>query len=217
MTEAEWLACSNPIPMLDSLGDKASDRKVLLFACGCLRQVWPILSDERSRRAVEVAERLVDAKKAKKREFRNIRLDAERVAQSTSSTCLSAYYAARVAVSLPRRLPFSRRLGARYYPGIDSLVNVLDERLSLGDVLRDVFGNPFHCVTVDPVWLSWNGGTVLNLAQTIYDERRFGDLPILADALEDAGCDNANILSHCRDPGEHSRGCWVVDLLLGKV
>ena len=67
-----------------------------------------------------------------------------------------------------------------------------------------------------PSWLSWNDGTIPKLAQAIYDDRAFDRLPILADALEEAGCDNADILNHCRQPGEHVRGCWVVDLLLNK-
>ena len=62
----------------------------------------------------------------------------------------------------------------------------------------------------------WNDGTVHRVAQAIYDERAFERMPILADALEDAGCDNADILNHCRNGGEHVRGCWVIDLLLGK-
>jgi hypothetical protein len=65
-------------------------------------------------------------------------------------------------------------------------------------------------------WLAWNGGTILKVAQAIYDDRRFEDMPILADALEEAGCTNEGILSHCRGSGEHVRGCWVVDLILGK-
>jgi hypothetical protein len=66
------------------------------------------------------------------------------------------------------------------------------------------------------LWLSWNNGTVANLAQTIYDERAFIRLPILGDALEEAGCSEAAMLAHCRGPGPHARGCWVVDLLLGR-
>jgi hypothetical protein len=81
------------------------------------------------------------------------------------------------------------------------------------DSLRDIFGNPFRPVTLAPAWLTSN---VTALAQSIYTDRAFDRLPILADALEDAGCDNADILEHCRQPGEHVRGCWVVDLILGK-
>jgi hypothetical protein len=83
-------------------------------------------------------------------------------------------------------------------------------------LFRDVFGNPFRPVTPGPSWLSWNDGTMPKMAQAIYDERAFDRLPILADALEDAGCTDAAILDHCRGGGEHVRGCWVVDLLLGK-
>jgi hypothetical protein len=83
-------------------------------------------------------------------------------------------------------------------------------------LIRCIFGNPFRPATVDPCWLTWNAGMVVQLAEMIYKERRFGDLPILADALEEAGCADEDILCHCRAPDEHVRGCWVVDLVLGK-
>jgi hypothetical protein len=84
-------------------------------------------------------------------------------------------------------------------------------------LVRDLFRPvTFAPATVSPAWLAWNDGTVVKIAQAIYDERAFERLPVLADALEDAGCDNADIRRHCREPGEHVRGCWVVDLLLGK-
>jgi hypothetical protein len=82
--------------------------------------------------------------------------------------------------------------------------------------LRDLVGNPFRPVSISPSWLAWNDGAVRKMAQAIYDARTFDRLPLLADALEDAGCTDGDILSHCRTPGEHVRGCWVVDLLLGK-
>jgi len=90
------------------------------------------------------------------------------------------------------------------------------ERCNQAAILRDTFGNPFRSVALDLSCLTWEGGTVAKLAQGIYDERAFAHLPILADALEEAGCDNADILAHCRSGGEHVRGCWVVDLLLNK-
>jgi hypothetical protein len=83
-------------------------------------------------------------------------------------------------------------------------------------LVRDLFGNPFRTVTVDPAWLAWNGRTIRNLAEAIYNERAFDRMPILADALEDAGCNDADILDHLRGPGPHSRGCWPLDLLLDK-
>ena len=84
------------------------------------------------------------------------------------------------------------------------------------DLIRDIFGNPFRSTPVNPSWLKWNGGVVRKMAEAIYEERRFAELPILADALEDAGCSDSDLLSHCRGAGPHVRGCWVVDLILGK-
>jgi len=87
------------------------------------------------------------------------------------------------------------------------------ERTAQAALLRDIFGNPFRPVAVDPAWLI---PTVTFLARMIYEERSFDQMPDLADALEAAGCANEEILAHCRGPGEHVRGCWVVDLILGK-
>jgi hypothetical protein len=91
------------------------------------------------------------------------------------------------------------------------------ERRSQAQLLRDLVGNPFQPVIIPAVVLTWNDGTIPRIAQTIYDERAFERLPILADALEDACCDNPAILDHCRVPDFHARGCWAVDLLLGKT
>ena len=85
------------------------------------------------------------------------------------------------------------------------------------DFLRDIFGNPFCPISLDPAWLTLNDGTVLRIAQAIYGDRGFERLPHLADALEKAGCDEADILTHCRQLGKHVRGCWVLDLLLGRT
>jgi hypothetical protein len=84
------------------------------------------------------------------------------------------------------------------------------------DLLREIVVNQFYPVALNPAWLRWREATIPSLAQAIYDECAFDRLPILADALEDAGCTNEDILNHCRQPGQHVRGCWVVDLLLGK-
>ena len=80
-------------------------------------------------------------------------------------------------------------------------------------VLRDLFGNPFVTVAVDPAWLAWNGGTVPRLAQMIAEEGEDGSLPVLADALEESGCTDERLLSHLRGPGGHLPGCWAVELL----
>jgi hypothetical protein len=87
------------------------------------------------------------------------------------------------------------------------------ERQVQAAVVRDIFGNPFQHGEIDPAWLT---NDVVSQARTIYDDRSFDRLPRLADALNDAGCDRTDILTHCRNAGEHVRGCWVVDALLGK-
>jgi hypothetical protein len=83
----------------------------------------------------------------------------------------------------------------------------------LAAVLRCIFGNPFRPITLDPSWLTT---TAKQLAKSIYQDRAFDRLPILADALEDAGCNQPDILGHLRSGGEHCRGCWAVDLVTGK-
>jgi hypothetical protein len=91
------------------------------------------------------------------------------------------------------------------------------ERQVQADLLREVFGNPFRPVAIDPAWLRWNDGTVPRLARVIYDEGIFETLPVLADALEDAGCIDVALLQHCRSGATHVRGCWAVDAILEKV
>jgi hypothetical protein len=98
--------------------------------------------------------------------------------------------------------------------GFDGWLTPAERGRLVADIMRDIVGNPFRTMTIDPAWLT---STVLTLAQGIYAERAFDRLPILADALQDAGCENADMLGHCRGPGPHVRGCWVVDLILGKA
>jgi hypothetical protein len=92
-----------------------------------------------------------------------------------------------------------------------------EEQTGQSNLLRDMFGPlPFRPVTVHPHVLGWNDRLVVRLAQNIYDQRRWGDMPILGDALLDAGCDNEEVVAHCRAGNEHVRGCYVLDILLGK-
>jgi hypothetical protein len=85
----------------------------------------------------------------------------------------------------------------------------------LAGLLRELFGNPFRPTKVEDAWLHWRGGLLRAMARDIHDERRFTDLPILGDALEDAGCVDTNLLAHCRQSDGHVPGCWAVDLLAG--
>jgi hypothetical protein len=86
-------------------------------------------------------------------------------------------------------------------------------RRPIANILRDIFGNPFRPVAFDP---RWRTSDVVGLARAIYDDKAFERMPIMADALMDAGCEDEQVISHCRSDGPHVRGCWVVDLILGK-
>jgi hypothetical protein len=91
------------------------------------------------------------------------------------------------------------------------------ERLWQTNLVREIFANPFQPVpTINLDWLAWRGGAILALAQAIYDREDFSMMPILADALEETGCTDPAILNHCRQAELHVRGCWLLDLLLGK-
>ncbi len=216
MDEAEWLACADPRPMLDYLRGKASRRKLGLWVVACYRAV--LRPEHRFREAVDVVERYAEG------EASEVELEAMHqtyhtslvLIRSPSDPCDFADFAASSILTQE----------------LQSLPSVL---------LRDIIGNPFRPVALDPAWrtptvtalataayddrilLSWNGSLVRTLAQAAYDDRLLSSghldpdrLLVLADALEEAGCDNADILSHLRGPGSHVRGCWVIDLLLGR-
>jgi hypothetical protein len=217
MTESEWLACTDPRTMLESL-ESASDRKLRLFGCGCCRLNWDLLTDERSQWAVEAAEQYADGAIS----TRQLKKAADAAYDAHTEAKVADGYDADsdlppeeaghipfVAYSTTQETEFAADWAL-------SLKWDEDDRKAQCHLLRCVFGNPFGSVTISPAWLAWNGGTILKLAQDIYKERAFDRMPILADALEDAGCTHAEILSHCRGPEPHVRGCWLIDLLLGK-
>jgi hypothetical protein len=212
MTEAEWLGCADPQAMLEELRGKASDRKLRLFAVACCRRVWHRLTDERSRRAVDFAKGFADGQVTD-----DALLEAERAASLALADLAgedARMFAVGVTMAAARQIPLHRLVIFATEPS-GGTSELTDSPKCL--LLRDIFGPlPFHTVAPDPRWLTWNHGTIPAIARRIYDERAFHDLPILADALEDAGCVNADILNHCRSDGPHVRGCWVVDLLLGK-
>jgi hypothetical protein len=216
MTEQEWLKCKTPHKMLEFLQGRTSERKLRLFACSCCRRIPASATYARARKAIEVAERYADGL-ASRHEMREAGKAADRGATWVRDGTRSAAVAASQACSSLRETAYFR-----------TCLNVLDndaptpaamkkERAILAGLLRDLVGPlPFRAVTVDPSWLSWDAGAIPKMAQAIYEDCSFAELPILADALEEAGCSDADILAHCRRRGEHARGCWVLDLILAR-
>jgi hypothetical protein len=218
MTEAEWLAATDPRWLLEHLGRKAHSRKLRLFAVACCRRAWEQIQDETCRRAVEVAERYADRQASNQEREQVSRAVAARCAPRVSTFLNLTYHVVR-GTRYTFVMAYIAAARANWIvtgsPGSEGPATEA-ESVAQCHLLRDIYGNPFRPVALDPAWLAWNGGTVRKLAQAVYDERAFERLPVLADALEEAGCTNAAALSHCRQPAEHVRGCWVVDLLLGK-
>jgi hypothetical protein len=131
-----------------------------------------------------------------------------------SDAAMVARDAARCAALSAARTRSAKADDSRWDP--EAEVAWHTERAAQAQLLHDIFGNPSRPVAVHESWLRWHDSSVPRIAGSLYEERRFADLPMLADALVDAGCDNPELLEHCRAGGEHVRGCWVVDLLLGK-
>jgi len=205
------------------------DRKCRLIALAALRSLWKHLSDSRCREAIELTEQFADD------------LDITKLRRAVVLA-----YAAWDESNVPDTDGFVEWswdgsisevvCRAVHEDDFDpdgpsqfirlSWASILDEIQTFHihrredaqafhlRLFHDIFGNPFRPVSVERAWLT---STVVKLAEGMYESRDFGAMPILADALQDAGCDHADILDHCRGDGPHTRGCWVVDLLLGKT
>lgn len=228
MTASEWWECNDPHPMLELVGTRLTERKRRLLIVGQCRYVWDLLA-ECGRASVEVAERFADGL-ATPQALEHARWDADNNSvyedmqhqQAQADRCLPRSSEAedqeflRYIEYRSDRLCAAMRAHATTFPEPTMSELVGDFQTSVL-LLRDLLGNPFQHSSLDPAWLAWDGGVIPKLAQGIYDERRFEDLPVLADALEEAGCTDPDILNHCRSPETHVRGCWVVDLILGKT
>ncbi len=234
MTEAEWLACDEPDTLLEFVHSRMTARRGRLLAASFCRHVLPLTSDRWPRRAVEIAERFADGLAS----LEDMLAVSDRVADvyvsvpnpdPVNTEPPMSFKAESIAIQSTR---FLTRDGETYLSsccqctylaalrwaalraGPDEAVppygTLVQWQISL---IRDVVGNPFRPVPAHPAWLT---STAVSLAQTIYADRAFDRLPILADALEDAGCDSADLLAHLRGDGPHVRGCWALDLVLGK-
>jgi hypothetical protein len=244
MTEEEW-STTEPADIRHYWYGHASPRTLRLLVCAWLRQVWHWLVDERSRRAIELAERLADGEASEEEQdsareaawdavvditwgngqgvFYNdpIQAAADAAAEAVSNDCdrrgVSAneyrehwyiWYAIRA----------YDRIAEAYRTSDCGPTDWKEARAIQYKLMMDILGSDpsFRLTPLKPLWRTWNRGTVLQLAQAICSELCFDDLPILADALEEAGCDRQDILAHCRGPGPHVRGCWALDVILGK-
>jgi hypothetical protein len=218
MTLEEWERCDDPRKMLEFLGSKASGRKLRLFACACCRGA-PYLLTGRYARAVEVAERYADGLAS--REELRAATDADwwvfRATQPTTTYDTSD--ASRAASRAANMLADTTFPEARF----DGQVYLAAARLRSGEanaqagLVRCVVGNPFRPPPViPPAVLAYRGGAIKRLGEAIYAARRFEDLPVLADLLEEAGCCDAALLGHLRGPGPRVLGCHALDAVLGK-
>jgi len=190
--------------MLDHLGNMETERKCRLCSVAFCQRLKPHLFPESVQSVLEVAARFADG----------LATEDEREAAWQL-----------VATSSPMSGPLHMIAIGQTSSDIDFVIENLawggselepeDELAVQAAILRDIFGNPFRPVTFSPAWLTDTG---VALARQMYESREFSAMPILADALQDAGCDTADILDHCRDTQlTHARGCWVIDRVLGKT
>jgi hypothetical protein len=238
VTEAEWLVCESPLAPLAFVAARASDRKRRLFLCACCARVLEGTPTHRRffrgyypdcflklERALSVVEQFAEGFLGSDA-LAEARRDAEDSVYVPPSIDYGGGsgldYEAAAVVAAAAEHPVAEDVTAACWRATDSQSartpggggsRRTEEARWQAMVFRDVFGNPFRPIAFSP---QWRTGHTVGMASQMYEERDFGAMPILADALEEAGCVEAGILAHCREPGVHVRGCWVVDLVLGK-
>ncbi len=242
--EAAWYTCTDLRPMCGLLRGKDRGRKFRLFACACCRRIAHLLSDERSHRALDVFERFLDGELTMKEYSFGEREAAEacaaqaRIAGASESArgiseadrvrLFASMFAAQAVTDCFGTVASAAadcRGAIRGYGTAelmdDAQLREVGERIDAAEcaaqaaLLRDIFGNPFQPIALEPAWRT---DAVVKLARQMYVSGDFEAMPDLADALQDAGCDNERILNHCSYAAlTHVRGCWVVDMLLGKA
>jgi hypothetical protein len=216
MTEAEWLACDDPVKMVSFLRDtgKLDLRRIRLSGAAQCRRVWHLMTDPRSRTAVEVAERWADGEATREEldEAFMAAFDVFAPYQGQEEVAPGWAACAAYEVSHPDEAAEALVRAVAHAGGEG-------EATAQAQIMRCVFGDQFRPAALDPARLT---PTIVSLAQAAYHERilpggelDLARLSILADALEDEGGADG-ILSHLRAPGPHVRGCWALDLVLGK-
>jgi hypothetical protein len=237
VTEQQWLAgATNPTWMVNDIRDKVSPRKLRLFAVACVRPLLPFARvppfageayRDQAARVIGIAERfaegiaLADELEAAYRESRPFMAPETDLVYAVHDACNPDARVAAVDITgSATRVAAGNWLDA--HPGSrfcspEASAAERSESVRQAALARCIFGNPFRPTTVAPGWLTWHDGVVRQIAQAIYDEAGFDRLAILADSLEEAGCTDEGWLAHCREAVVHGRGCWVVDLILGKA
>lgn len=211
MTESEWLRSTDPAPMLALLEGRVGDRKLRLFACSCCRGLWSRLSSE-EQAVVHALEEVADGPLPRvgvPAEYQPNHTPSFHTAETLSASAVSE-------AAAPSAWHAAKRSRAFVVDARRKLVGQLgraEEWQRQADLMRCIVGNPFRPITLDP---SLRTSTVVALAKQMYDTRDFAAAPILADALQDAGCEDATILNHLRANTVHVRGCFVIDAILGK-
>jgi len=230
MTSAEWLQEASAGTMLEAvrrhgrLPYRVVARKYRLTACAVFRWLAAKCDEPAMVTAVEACERYVDggiglsAVEAAIGELTKptpvVLRDEDEL--GTLDPLSAAHHARHAARALAAPAPFSAAYDSAKAWGDFVGWRAPDRSThlaSLCPILRDIFGNPFGPVVLDPTWRT---STAVAIARQMDHSRDFSLMPILADALQDVGCDNPDILDHCLGSGPHVRGCWVVDLILGK-
>jgi hypothetical protein len=232
VNEHQWQTSTDPEAMIRFLYNKrsfvrtkAGRRKLRLYACACCRGAWDLILDDECRRAIEVSEAFADGR-ATKEELEQAREAAREAAMRRWRTGYeTCRLDAKHETTILWRAARAAELAADKQPGMAAMVSgpiiAMDvsprgrdqENRYQVALIRELVGDPFRPLGINRAWLK---GTIRHLAQSIDEEQAFSELPVLADALEDAGCTDEAMLSHLRSPGPHQRGCWVIDLLLGK-
>lgn len=218
MTEEEWLESSDFELMLDSLGDPHWVRKLRHFIVACFHQQWRALPDDRCRQCVVILERHIAGTATEEELTQAIEIaHAAFLPSWKRGEGKNGLLASAVWIAMCDQRSFPGETVSTASGVCDHLANATEDYRSTSiaqcGLLRCIVGNPFRPVAFAP---EWRTTVAVGIAAQMYESREFGNLPVLADALEEAGCDHPAVLAHCREPGEHARGCWVVDGVLGK-
>ena len=211
MTEEEWLAPTEAGLIVSGSLIVHSPRKHRLLGCACVKWAWTWGLGEEPPPAVSVVEAFADGL-ATKDDLRRITDELRSIRSEFDESYRPVPKTYELTESLASE-DASEVLGELHGYSADMFISDEPEWTKVNDFARDIFGNPFRPVAFDPRWRTVDS---VDLARVIYEQRAFEKMPVLGDALIDAGCEDEQVITHCRGDGPHVRGCWVVDLVLGK-